>query len=305
MSVVTRPCRSYLSMPASSPKMLAKGATLAVDACFMDLEDSVAPNAKAEAREHVLNALDHVDYGNRFLLVRVNAASSPWCLRDIDTVLTRATRLPAAIMLPKVESPDEVVFVDRLLRALEAERGPDTPRLGLEVQIETAKGLTQVDAIAQASSRIEALVFGPGDMAASLGFASLTQGARVDGYPGDVFHYAMQHLLVAARANGLRIIDGPYAKIHDQDGLETVSTMAAALGYDGKWVLHPNQVDTINAAFTPSREAFDRAKALIAAYEASCSDEAKGAMLHGEIMVDEASAQMALGIVRRGEAAGF
>lgn len=291
-------------MPASNPKMLAKGATLDVDCCFMDLEDSVAPNAKETARENVIVALHEVDYGNRTVVVRVNSVNSPWHLRDVEAVVTRGSNVPVAVMVPKIETPDEVVYVDRLLSAFEYEVGREIP-LGLEVQIETALGLKHAHEIAQASSRIETLVFGPGDMAASLGMASLTQGARVGNYPGDPFHYAMHHLLVAARAAGVGVIDGPYAGIHDEAGLDRVAKMAAALGYDGKWVLHPAQVDIVNAAFTPSKEAFDQAKALVSAYQASLDDEQRGAIMHGEIMVDEASAKMAQGIIQRGQAAGY
>ena len=304
MPAIIRPRRSCLSMPASSPKMLAKGATLAVDEVFMDLEDSVAPDAKAQARANVITALHEVDYGHRTVVVRVNAVSSPWHVRDVEAVVTQGGPQPVAVMVPKVESAEEVVFVDRLLTAFEHETGRQIP-LGLEVQIETAKGLTNVQAIAGPSPRIETLVFGPGDMAASLGMASLTQGARVPDYPGDPFHYAMHHLLVAARAHGLSVIDGPYAAINDPDGLAEVSRMAAALGYDGKWALHPGQVDIINEAFTPTRTAFDQAKQLIEAYAASTQGQAVGAIRHGEIMVDEASAKMAQGIVQRGRAAGY
>lgn len=291
-------------MPASSPKMLAKGATLAVDECFMDLEDSVASDAKEEARENVLTALHEVNYGHRTVVVRVNAVDSPWHLRDVEAVVTRGGDTPVAIMVPKIESADEVTYVDRLITTFEEEVGRQTP-LGLEVQIETARGLTNVQEIAAASERIETLVFGPGDMAASLGMASLTQGARVGNYPGDPFHYTMHHLLVAARAHGLAVIDGPYAGINDPEGLAVVSKMAAALGYDGKWCLHPSQVDIINEAFTPPQEAFEQAKQLLSVYEASTSKEAKGAIRHGEIMVDEASAKMAQGIIQRGQAAGL
>lgn len=304
MSATVRPRRTCLSMPASSPKMLAKGATLAVDEVFMDLEDSVAPDAKEAAREHMVTALHEVDYGHRTVVVRVNAVDSPWHLRDVEAVVTRGGDAPVAIMVPKIESAEEVAYLDRLITAFEYEVGRQTP-LGLEVQVETAKGLTKVHEIASASERIETLVFGPGDMAASLGMASLTQGARVGNYPGDPFHYAMHHLLVAARAHGLGVIDGPYAGINDPEGLEVVSKMAAALGYDGKWCLHPNQVDIINEAFTPAQEDFDQAKHLLSVYEQSTSGDAKGAIRHGEIMVDEASAKMAQGIIQRGQAAGL
>jgi citrate lyase subunit beta / citryl-CoA lyase len=210
-----------------------------------------------------------------------------------------------AIMLPKVQDAEQVKALDLLLTQIEKTMGFEPGRIGIEAQIEDASGLAAVDAIAAASGRLEALVFGPADFMASLGMRSLEVGAQPAGYQGDAFHYPLMRILVAARGHGLMAIDGPHARIADLAGLARVAAGAAALGYDGKWVVHPSQIDTVNQAFTPAAEEYDRAEGILEAYEYHTKTEQRGAaMLDGE-MIDEATRKLALAAVEKGRAAGL
>jgi citrate lyase subunit beta / citryl-CoA lyase len=211
-----------------------------------------------------------------------------------------------AIVLPKVTSPLDVGWLDLLLSQIEQSTGLAEGRIAIEAQIEDAAGLMAVDAIAASSPRLEALVFGPADFMASLGMRSLTVGAQPAGYAApDAFHYAHLRILVAAKAHGLQAIDGPYAAISDTAGLAASAASAAAIGYDGKWVVHPAQIDVVNAEFSPSQAEYDRAELLIEAYEYYTTVLRRGAaMLDGE-MIDEASRKLALVVAVRGRAAGL
>ena len=239
------------------------------------------------------------------LAVRVNDASTPWAHRDVIDVVSAAGRLDT-IVLPKVTSPDHVVWLDLLLGQVEREAGLTPGRTGIEAQIEDAGGLAAVNAIAAASPRLEALVFGPADFMASVGIRSLDVGGQPAGYTGgDVYHYALMRILIAARARGLQAIDGPYLKVRDVDGFRRSAASAAALGYDGKWVLHPGQVDIVNAEFSPAQADYDRAELILEAYEYHTTVAGRGAaMLDGE-MIDEASRKLALVAAARGRAAGL
>jgi citrate lyase subunit beta / citryl-CoA lyase len=221
--------------------------------------------------------------------VRINGTDSPWAYRDVIEIVGRGGARLDALVLPKVSSPREVIWLDVLLSQIELATGLPPGRIGIEAQIEDASGLVTVDQIAGASSRLAALVFGPADFMASLGMRSLRIGAQPAGYTGgDAFHYAHLRILVAARAAGLQAIDGPYAAIGDLAGLRSTATSVAALGYDGKWVLHPDQIDPVNEAFSPSQEEYDRAERILEAYKAATSVHQRGAvMLDGE-MIDEA-----------------
>jgi citrate lyase subunit beta / citryl-CoA lyase len=308
---VTRPYRvrrSCLAVPASSERFIAKARGLAADELFLDLEDAVAPSAKAQARANAVAALAG-DWGGKLLAVRVNDATTGWAHRDVIDLLAAASGAAAAgpdvIVLPKVTSPEHVVWLDLLLGQAEREAGLPVGQTGIEAQIEDASGLAAVNAIAAASPRLEALVFGPADFMASVGIRSLDVGGQPAGYAGDVYHYALMRILIAARARGLQAIDGPYLKVRDTDGFRRSAVSAAALGYDGKWVLHPSQIDAANEVFAPSQADFDHALRIIEAYDHATSVEARGAVMLGEEMIDEASRKMAQAVVARGRAAGL
>jgi citrate lyase subunit beta / citryl-CoA lyase len=299
-----RPRRTTLAVPGSSPKFLAKAPGLAADEVFLDLEDAVAPAAKAAARELVAQALS-ADWGAKIRAVRVNDASTGWAYRDVVDLVEKAGASLDVIVLPKVTGPRDVGWLDLLLGQLEQAVGLPDGTIGIEAQIEDAAGLAAVDEIAAASSRLEALVFGPADFMASLGMRSLTVGAQPAGYAGgDAFHYAHLRILVAARAHGLQAIDGPFAAIDDLDGLRRSAASVAALGYDGKWVIHPAQIDTVNAEFSPSQAEYDRAELLLEAYDYYTGRGLGAAAVDGE-MIDEASRKLALVAAARGRAAGL
>jgi citrate lyase subunit beta/citryl-CoA lyase len=209
------------------------------------------------------------------------------------------------VMLPKGEDPAQVVALDLLLTQVEERMGVRVGRIGIEVQIETARGLMNVEGICGASPRTEAVIFGPADFAASMEMPVLTGGVALHDYPGDHFHFALSKILMAARAHGLQVIDGPFLKVRDHRGLREYCQRTRVLGYDGKWSLHPDQVEILNEVFSPSQEKFDRAWDLLAAYErATTGGDRRGAVMLGDEMIDEASRKMALKLVARGERAG-
>ena len=285
--------------------MLAKAATLPADQVFLDLEDAVAPVEKTDAtRERVVRALTELEWLAGTKVVRVNAVPTPWCLRDLLYVVPNAGPDVDCIMIPKVESADEIHFVDHLLSQLEREIARPRP-VGLEVQIESPRGLVNVEAIAAASPRIETLIFGPGDFAASAGMPQLTVGAVDPDYGGDQWHYVLWRILCAARAFGLQAIDGPYAQIRDPEGFLVVARRARSLGFDGKWALHPDQIGLCNEVFSPSVEEFDRASRILDAYREATDDDRLGAVMFEGEMIDEASRRMAAQVVVRGRAAGL
>jgi citrate lyase subunit beta/citryl-CoA lyase len=284
--------------------MLAKGPTLPADEVFLDLEDSVAPLAKDEARGNVIQALKDGDWTGKTVVVRVNGVDTQWCHRDVIDVVQNAGDHLDCLMVPKVEHGHQVHFVSTLLDQLEAASGP-TKRIGLELQIETATGLTNIDAIATASDRAETLIFGPADMSASLGLPTVTAGLPMPGYPGDHWHSVLMRILIAARNAGLQAIDGPYLVIKDRDGFREMATRARALGYDGKWALHPGQIDVLNEVFAPTQEEFDKAEAILEAYREATDVQRTGAVMFGTEMIDEASRKMAEQLALRGRAAGM
>lgn len=305
MTAAPRLRRSCLAVPGSSEKMLAKAATLPADQIFLDLEDAVAPLEKNDAtRQRVVDALRDQDWRATTKVVRVNAVSTPWCFRDLVYVVEGAGDALDCLMLPKVETPADIHFADRLLTQLETELGRTRP-VGLEVQIESPLGLVNVDAIAAASPRIEALIFGPGDFAASAGMPQLTVGAVDGDYGGDQWHFVLWRILIAARAHGLQAIDGPYAQIRDPKGFREVALRSRSLGFDGKWALHPDQIELCNEIFSPSLEEFDRASRILAAYAEATGDRRLGAVVFEGEMIDEASRKMAEQVVARGAAAGL
>jgi citrate lyase subunit beta/citryl-CoA lyase len=298
-----RPRRSCLSVPGSSEKMLAKAPTLDADQVFFDLEDSVAPDEKEGARQKVITALRDLDFGEKTVVVRINAVETRWAVRDVLEVVGAAGEFVDCVMIPKVQAPGEVELIDHLLRTLEVENEFEH-RIGIEAQIESGPGLTLIDEIAFASDRLETLIFGPGDMAAALGMPAMTLGEATAGYPGDEFHYILMRILIAARTAGLQAIDGPYARIRDLDGFRAAAGRSRVLGFDGKWVLHPSQIEVANELYAPSQEQFEHAEDLLAAYE-KATGERTGAVMFGDEMIDEASRKMAEVTALRGRAAGL
>jgi citrate lyase subunit beta/citryl-CoA lyase len=300
---VRRLRRSCLAVPGSSQKMLAKAATLPADQVFLDLEDAVAPLEKNDAtRQQVVDALQR-PWKAATRVVRVNDVGTQWCFRDISYVVERAGAHLDCIMLPKAETPGDVHFVDRLLSQLERELGL-TRRIGLEIQIESPLGLVNIESIATASDRIETLIFGPGDFAASVGMPQLSVGATESAYGGDQWHYVLFRILTTARAFGLQAIDGPYSQIRDPVGFRLVAQRANLLGFDGKWALHPDQLALCNEIFSTSDAQFERAERILEAYERATSGDHLGAVVFEGEMIDEATRKMALQVVTRGIAGG-
>jgi citrate lyase subunit beta/citryl-CoA lyase len=284
--------------------MLSKAPTLPADEVFMDLEDSVAPLAKEEARSNVVQALKEGDWNGKTVVVRVNGVYTKWCAGDLQEVVGNAGQFIDCIMIPKVEYASDVSFIDNLLRMIEETTGLEK-RIGLEIQIETATGLRNINDIAAESDRAETLIFGPADMSASLGLPTVTAGLPMPGYPGDHWHHVLSTILIAARHAGLQAVDGPYLLIKDLDGFRDMALRARALGYDGKWALHPGQIDVLNDVFTPSQEEYDKAEAMLEAYRHATDVERQGAVMFGNEMIDEASRKMAEQVAARGRAAGL
>jgi citrate lyase subunit beta / citryl-CoA lyase len=297
--------RTCHAVPGSSERFLAKAPQLEADEVFLDLEDAVAPNEKESARERVIEALLTLDFRRETtVVVRVNGTDTPHYYRDLIEVVERAGERLAAIMLPKVRTPGDVEMTDKLLTQIELARGYELGRIGIEAQIEDATGLLACEAIATASPRMETLIFGPGDYSAAVGIPITTIGGAPEGYPGDHLNYVYSRLVVAARAAGIQAIDGPYARVGDDDGLRSRAQLARALGLDGKWTIHPGQIAIVNEVFSPRREEWERAEAMLAAYDEAHAAGRGAAMYDGE-MIDEANRKMAERIARAGRAAGY
>ncbi len=279
--------------------MLAKAPTLGADMVILDLEDAVAPSEKDAARAEAVRAIGTQAWGDSLVALRCNGWTSPWTYLDVLGVVVATTARLDELMLPKVESAAQVVALELLLDQVERAVGRTRP-LGIEVQIESAKGLLAVAEIAAASPRVTALVFGPGDFAASMQMPVLSGGALLAHYPGDAFHAVLVQLAVAARAHGLQVIDGPYFAVDDPDGLRAAAWRAQQLGYDGKWAIHPSQIAVLHDVFTPSSEQLDHATKLLAAHAAAQSDGGHGAARFEGEMIDEASARMARVLLARG-----
>ncbi len=300
--------RSNLAVPGSNRKMIDKARTLPVDQVFLDLEDAVAPLAKQGARATIVEALNEGGWGERVRVVRVNDWTTPWTYRDVVEVVEGAGAELDCIMLPKVQSADQVVALDLLLTQIERTVGLEVGRIGIEAQIENARGLLAIDAIAKASPRVETLIFGPADFMASIAMKSLVVGEQPPGYDvGDAYHHILMSILLAARANDKQAIDGPYLAIRDVEGFRRVAGRSAALGFDGKWVLHPGQVDAANDLFSPRQEDYDHAEDILDAYAWYTSEAggARGAAMMGDEMIDEASRKMALVVAGKGRAGGM
>lgn len=301
-----RPRRSCLAVPGSNPRFLEKAQGLPADQVFLDLEDACAPLAKPEARHTIVKFLNEGDWTGKTRVVRVNDWTTEWTYRDVVTVVEGAGPNLDCIMLPKVQDAQQVVALDLLLTQIEKTMGFEVGKIGIEAQIENAKGLVNVNEIAAASPRTETIIFGPADFMASINMKTLVVGEQPPGYGADAYHYILMKILMAARTYDLQAIDGPYLQIRNVDGYREVAKRAAALGFDGKWVLHPGQVEASNEIFSPSQEDFDHAELILDAYE-YCTSEAggkKGSAMLGDEMIDEASRKMALVISGKGRAAG-
>jgi citrate lyase subunit beta/citryl-CoA lyase len=296
--------RTCHAVPGSSERFIAKAVGLDADEVFLDLEDAVAPNEKDSARERVIEALRTLDFGSKTVAVRVNGTDTPHYYRDLIAVVEAVGDRIDAVMLPKVRTPGDVEMTAKLLTQIELARGFEVGRIGIEAQIEDATGLIACEAIAVASPRMETLIFGPGDYSAAVGIPITTIGAAPDGYPGDHLNYVYSRLVVAARAAGIQVIDGPYGNIKDEDGLRARSQLARALGLDGKWTIHPGQIEIVNEVFSPAPEQWERAEAMLTAYDEAHRNGAGAAVFEGE-MIDEANRKMAERIAFAGRAAGY
>ena len=299
------PRRSCLSTPGSNERFLAKAPTVPADMTFLDLEDSVAPLEKEAARAKVVDVIKNVSWDDRVLCVRVNAWDSKWTYGDVIEVVGNAGDRLDELMLPKVQSASEVVALDLLLSQVEQHAGLPPGHIGIEAQIETTTGLINVEEICAASPRLETIIFGPADFAASMEMPVLTGGVQIPEYPGDHFHYVFSKILMAGRANRLQVIDGPFLKVRELDALRDFAQRTRVLGYDGKWALTPDQVTVLNELYSPTQEQFDRAWDILDAYRQATEEERTGAVMFGDEMIDEASRKMAVKFVSRGERAGL
>jgi citrate lyase subunit beta/citryl-CoA lyase len=287
--------------------MIEKAKQLPADEVFLDLEDAVAAEAKDEARTRVAAALAEPGWAGQLRGVRVNDWTTPWTHADVIEVVSAAGAHLDLVVLPKVSDVSHVQALDLLLTQLEITHGLPVGRIGVEAQIENAQGLTNVDAIA-AAPRVQALVLGPADMMASLNMRTLVVGEQPEGYDvGDAYHHVFMRILVAARTHGINAIDGPFLKVRDVEAFRRIAGRSAALGYDGKWVLHPDQIVAGNEIFSPRQDDYDHAELILEAYawHTSRAGGARGAVMLGDEMLDEASRKMALVIAGKGRAAGM
>jgi len=286
--------RSMLFVPASRWSMVEKASASAADAVCLDLEDSVAPDEKAASRANIIRAFSELDFGRRVRMFRINGLDTPFAYRDLIEVVEAAGNHIDLVMVPKVSSPEEVNFVDLLLTQIEMNCGL-TRRIGIEAQIETAAGFLNLREIAGSSARLEALIFGPGDYAASMQMPSSGIGefdAHDDAYPGHRWHAAMHSIVAAARANGLRCLDGPYSGFKDAAGFDRSCRIALALGFDGKQCIHPSQLAAANSHFAPASEEVARAERIVQAYEQAIAEKRGAISLDGK-MIDAANLRMA------------
>jgi citrate lyase subunit beta / citryl-CoA lyase len=308
---VTRPARlrrSELSTPATSTKMIAKAAASDADLVFLDLEDAVAPAHKVGARRNIVDALNELDWGRTVRAYRINGVHTSWCHDDLIEVVTRAGAKLDVIIVPKVKGPRDVWFVDDLLTQLERKLGLDEGGIGIEVLVEEVEALACVEDVCRSSPRLEAVILGVGDLSASqgmrLGHIGITDGDTALRYPGDVWHFARNRMIVAARAAGIDAVDGPYANFANPAGYERSAGWFSILGGVGKWCIHPSQVEIANRVFAPTAEEIAQA---MAAVDAVKEAEARGdgaANLNG-VMIDAATARLFQVTIDRAAACGL
>lgn len=304
MPVPERLERTSLFVPANNWHMIEKAASSSADAVCIDLEDAVPPEQKPESRAQVVRALRQLDFGRRIRICRINGLDTSWAYRDLVEVVEAAGDRLDLVMLPKAGTPADIEFVDRLLTQIEQARGWPA-RIGIEAQIESARGFLYCREIAAASPRLEALIFGPGDFAASMGMPSSGIGDFDEHdalYPGHRWHAPMQAIVAAARGNlpglCLRALDGPYAAFKDAAGFERSCRIALALGFDGKQLIHPAQIPIARSIFSPSPEAAAHAERVVAAYQ-SAAAQGRGAVSLDGKMVDAANLRLARVVAAR------
>ncbi len=306
--------RSELAVPGIRPKFFEKAAASAADAVMLDLEDSVAPDDKEQARENVIEALNGVDWGDKILTLRINGLDTPFMYRDVVDVMERAGRRVDIIMIPKVGTPSDVYAVDVLVTQIEDAMGYDK-RVGFSLLVESALGMANVEALAGASKRNEAMHFGPADFAASTRARTTNVGSANPDYAvltdadehgdralhwGDMWHASLARVVVAARANGLRPLDGPFGDFQDPEGFRAAARRAAALGCEGKWAIHPSQIALANEVFSPSEGEIAQARRILEAMEQAAS-EGKGAVSLDGRLIDIASIRQAAVMVEKAE----
>jgi citrate lyase beta subunit len=275
--------------------MAGKALASAADSVFLDLEDAVAPDEKAGARKEVVRALMELDWQTRPTLYRANALDTPYFYRDLIEVVERAGDRLDKVLIPKVQRPEDLHVAATLLSQIELAVGLEPGKVRIEGQIESAEGLVNIDGIARATDRLEALHFGPGDFAASLRMPYRSIGAMDEWdetYPGHRFHHAMQRIVVAARAAGLRAVDGPLADYRDEEGLRQSCLIARSLGFDGKWCIHPAQIEAVNEIFSPTEREIEWAKKVVRAYEGASAAGTGAVSVDGQ-MIDAASIKLA------------
>ena len=295
--------RCQLSVPGSSEKMMAKAAGLEMDHVFLDLEDAVAPNAKANARGMIVQALNNFHWKAKTLCVRINDVETRWCHDDIIEVVTGAGVKLDTIMLTKAKSPHDVMFVHLMLDQLEAKLGLEK-RIGIECLIEEVEGMMNVEDIAACSDRLECLVFGMGDYSASQHMNLRSVGGSGPGYPPDIWHYPRYKMTVACYANGIDPVDGPYANFRDPDGFRTECERSCVLGMQGKWAIHPSQVEIAEDVFSPPQDQVDAARKQKAAYEDALK-QGLGSINVDGVMVDAASIRILQNIIDKADLIGM
>jgi citrate lyase subunit beta/citryl-CoA lyase len=289
--------RSELAVPGSNPGMFRKALDGEADYIFLDLEDAVAPGDKERARTNVIQALLELDWRGRgkTISVRINGIDTHYMYRDVVDVVEQAGHCLDTILIPKVGVPADVYMVDAMVSQIEEAKGIPH-RLGIDVLIETALGMANVEAIAQSSRRLEAMHFGVADYAASCRARTVVIGGLNPDYPGDQWHAALSRMIVACRAYGLRPIDGPFGDLKDPEGYRLAARRAAALGCEGKWAIHPSQIALANEVFSPPPAEVDRARRILVALEDAAREGRGAAQLDGR-MIDAASARMAQNVV--------
>lgn len=298
----TRLQRSELAVPGSNPALFEKALNSAVDYVFLDLEDAVAPGDKEQARINVIQALLDLDWrgAGKTISVRINGLDTHYMYRDVVDLMEQAGDRLDTILIPKVGVPSDVYMVEAMVNQIEQGKGFET-RIGLEALIETALGMANVEAIAAYGGRLEALHFGVADYAASNRARTVNIGGLNPDYPGDQWHFALSRMTVACRAYGLRAIDGPFGDFKDPDAYRAAARRAAALGIEGKWAIHPSQIELANEIFSPPEAEVDRARRILKELEIAAAEGRGAAAVDGK-MIDAASARMAENVVRLAEA---
>jgi citrate lyase subunit beta/citryl-CoA lyase len=295
--------RSELSTPASNERMIEKAAASNADLIFLDLEDSVAPNEKVGARAKAIKGLTTLNWGKKTRAVRINDLETEYAYQDIISIVEEAGEHLDILIIPKVKSARDVWWVDVLLTQIE-KRLKRPQRIGLEVLIEEVEAMIHVEEIARSSSRLEAIIFGHFDYAASQGVDSKVIGGDLDTYPGDLWHYARNKIVIAARAAGIDAVDGPYIDFKNPDGYRRECVRSRTLGFVGKWAIHPTQIDIANNVFSPSQEEVDRARKLDAIYT-EAQTRGLGAVAFEGKMIDVAIIRNARNIIQKADLIGM